>query len=233
MRTAAPGPAGRHVPWLIMKITADALLFDNDGTLISSLESVIRCWTRWAEEYGIGEEDFARVGLHGRPAAEIVADLVPAGSVAGALARIQQLEFEDVDESGVLLLPGTAELVRGLPAGSWAVVTSASRMLAEARLRRAGIEAPLVIAADDIVHGKPDPEPFLLAARKLGVEPARCVVFEDAPAGLEAGRAAGMKTVALATTHHRDELRADVVTADLSEVSAQVTSEGVEITAGV
>lgn len=214
-----------------MKITADALLFDNDGTLVSSLESVTRCWTRWAEEYGITEEDFARVGLHGRPAAEIVADLVPAEQVVEALARIERLEVEDVAAGGVVLLPGTAELLRSLPEGSWAVVTSATRELAEARLRQAGIEAPLVIAADDIVRGKPDPEPYLLGAAKLGVDPARCVVFEDAPAGLESGRAAGMRTVGLVTTHAREELRADVVCENLSAVSAQATSEGVEITA--
>ncbi|NLU66295.1 HAD family hydrolase [Streptomyces sp. HNM0574] len=215
-----------------MKITADALLFDNDGTLISSLDSVIRCWTRWAEEYGISEEEFARVELHGRPAAEILADLLPPERIPEALARVEQLEVEDVTEGGVRLLPGTAELIRALPEGGWAVVTSATRVLGEARLRQVGIEAPLVIAADDIVQGKPHPEPYLLAAAKLGVDPSRCVVFEDAPAGLEAGRAAGMRTVALATTHTADELRADVVVDDLSAVSAQVTSAGVEITAG-
>lgn len=214
-----------------MKISADALLFDNDGTLVSSLESVTRCWARWAGEYGISREDFARVGLHGRPAAEIVADLVPADVYPEALARIEKMEFEDVAGGGVVLLPGTAELLGSLPDGSWAVVTSATRELAEARLRAAGIEAPLVIAADDIVRGKPDPEPYLLGAAKLGVDPARCVVFEDAPAGLEAGRAAGMRTVALVTTHRRDELRADVVCENLSAVSAQATSDGVEITA--
>lgn len=94
-----------------------------------------------------------------------------------------------------------------------------------------GIEAPLVIAADDITRGKPDPEPYLLAAEKLGADPARCVVFEDAPAGLEAGRRAGMRTVGLVTTHPREELRADVVVPNLSAVSAQITAAGVALTA--
>ncbi|QTZ90989.1 HAD family hydrolase [Streptomyces auratus] len=211
-----------------MKITADALLFDNDGTLISSLESVYRCWSRWAKEYGVTEEDFARVALHGRPAAEIVADLLPADLVPEAVARIEQLEVEDA--GGVVALPGTLALLESLPAERWAVVTSATQRLAEARLGQAGIRPKNLIAADDISRGKPDPEPFLLAAARLGADPARCVVFEDAPVGLAAGRAAGMVTVALTTTHRADELSADVVVPDLSAVSAQATDGSVEIT---
>ncbi|WP_327685173.1 HAD family hydrolase [Streptomyces sp. NBC_00467] len=213
-----------------MKIPAEALLFDNDGTLVSSMESVYRCWTRWAREYGITAEDFARVELHGRPAVEIAADLLPAAVVPEAVARIEQLEVEDV-AGGVVLLPGTAELLDSLPADRWAVVTSATRRLAEARLEEVGIRPKNLIAADDITRGKPDPEPFLLGARRLGVRPEGCVVFEDAPAGLTAGRAAGMRTVALTTTHAATELLADVVIHDLSAVSAQVSGAGLEITA--
>ncbi|MEU9106413.1 HAD-IA family hydrolase [Streptomyces xanthophaeus] len=212
-----------------MKLHADALLFDNDGTLVSSMESVHRCWTRWAREYGITDEAFARVELHGRPAAEIIAELLPEPVRAGALARIETLEVEDV-AGGVLVLPGTKDLLSALPPGRWAVVTSATRPLAEARLREAGIDCPELVAADDISRGKPDPEPFLLAAARLGVDPARCVVFEDAPAGLAAGRAAGMRTVALTTTHPAAELVADVVVGDLSVISVQVTAGGLVLT---
>ncbi|MFI9232981.1 HAD family hydrolase [Streptomyces rimosus] len=212
-----------------MKISAAALLFDNDGTLVSSLDSVYRCWARWAEEYGIAADDFARVELHGRPAAEIIGDLLPAARVPEALARIEQLEYEDVP-GGVRALPGTHALLAGLPPERWAVVTSATARLAEARLAEAGIHPKTLIAADDITRGKPDPEPFLLAARRLGVDPARCVVFEDAPAGLASGRAAGMTTVALTTTHRADELSADVVVEDLSALSVQATPDGLEIT---
>jgi sugar-phosphatase len=215
-----------------MKITADALLFDNDGTLLSSVESVYRCWTRWAREYGITAEQFAAIELHGRPAAEIVADLLPAEKIAEAVARIEELEVEDVPNGGIHILPGTGELLASLPAGRWAVVTSAGRRLAEARLAAVGIDPPLLISADDITRGKPDPEPFLLAAAKLGADPARCVVLEDAPAGLAAGRASGMTTVALTTTHEAHELTADVVVKDLSAVAALVTEAGVELTAG-
>ncbi|MEU4930936.1 HAD family hydrolase [Streptomyces yokosukanensis] len=212
-----------------MTIHAHALLFDNDGTLVSSLDSVERCWTRWAREYGITAEEFGRVPLHGRPAVEIVADLLPPHLVPAAVARVEQLEVDDVPEGGVRLLPGTRDLLDALPADRWAVVTSATRRLAEARLDAVGILPKTLIAADDITRGKPDPEPYLLAARQLGVDPAHCVVFEDAPAGLQAGRAAGMTTVALTTTHRAQELDADLVVRDLSALSALVTDSGVEI----
>ncbi|MEV7688050.1 HAD family hydrolase [Streptomyces bungoensis] len=212
-----------------MTIHAHALLFDNDGTLVSSLDSVERCWTRWAREYGITAEEFRRVELHGRPAVDIVADLLPARLVPEAVARVEQLEVDDVPNGGVRLLPGTREFLDSLPADRWAVVTSATRRLAEARLDAVGILPKTLIAADDITRGKPDPEPYLLAARQLGVDPARCVVFEDAPAGLQSGRAAGMTTVALATTHRAEELTADLVVNDLSALSALVTDGGVEI----
>ncbi|WP_406228651.1 HAD family hydrolase [Streptomyces anthocyanicus] len=213
-----------------MKLHAQALLLDNDGTLVSSLESVRRCWTRWAVEYGITAEQFGQVELHGRPAAEIAADLLPTARVAEAVARIEQLEVEDVPGGGVRLLPGTRDFLDALPADRWAVVTSATRRLAEARLDAVGILPKTLVAADDITRGKPDPEPYLLGARALGVDPADCVVFEDAPAGLQAGRAAGMRTVALATTHRADELDADLVVTDLSALSALATEGGVEIT---
>ncbi|MFD8227652.1 HAD-IA family hydrolase [Streptomyces massasporeus] len=212
-----------------MTIHARALLFDNDGTLVSSLASVDRCWTRWAGEYGITAEQFARVELHGRPAAEIAADLLPAELVPQAVARIEDLEVDDVPNDGVRLLPGTRAFLDVLPAERWAVVTSATRRLAEARLDAVGILPKTLVAADDITRGKPDPEPYLLAARALGVDPAHCVVFEDAPAGLAAGRAAGMTTVALTTTHQAHELRADLVVENLSALSALVTDQGVEI----
>ncbi|GAA2553786.1 MULTISPECIES: HAD family hydrolase [Streptomyces] len=212
-----------------MTIHAQALLFDNDGTLVSSLESVRRCWTRWAGEYGITAEEFGRIELHGRTAAEIAADLLPAHVVPQAVARIEDLEVEDVPGGGVQLLPGTEDFLGALPAERWAVVTSATRRLAEARLGAVGILPKTLVAADDVTRGKPDPEPYLLAARTLGVDPEHCVVFEDAPAGLRAGRAAGMTTVALATTHRAHELTADLVVEDLSALSVLVTDVGMEI----
>ena len=134
---------------------------------------------------------------------------------------------------GVHLLPGTRAFLDALPADRWAVVTSATRRLAEARLDAVGILPKTMVTADDITRGKPDPEPYLLAARELGVDPAGCVVFEDAPAGLAAGRAAGMTTVALTTTHQAHELDADLVVKDLSALSALVGDGAVEISARI
>src|SRR5690606_16495601 len=133
-----------------MTIHAQALLFDNDGTLVSTLESVRRCWTRWAAEYGITAERFGAVELHGRTAAEIAADLLPADVVPEAVARIEDLEVEDVPHGGVRLRPGTRELLAALPAERWAVVTSATRRLAEARLDAVGILPKTLVAADDV-----------------------------------------------------------------------------------
>lgn len=159
----------------------------------------------------------------------MVAGLLPARLVPEAVARVEELEVEDVPDAGVQLLPGTRDFLDSVPADRWAVVTSATRRLAEARLDAVGILPKTLVAADDITRGKPDPEPYLLAARQLGVDPAPRVVFEDAPAGLQAGRAAGMTTVALATTHRAEHLDADLVVRDLSALSALVTDAGVEI----
>ncbi|GAB2585860.1 HAD family hydrolase [Streptomyces capparidis] len=211
-------------------LLCEGVLFDNDGTLIDSLGAVARCWTRWAEEYRVTPERFAAVELHGRPAAEIVADLLPASRVPEAVRRIEELELADTE--GVRALPGAAELVASLPADRWAVVTSATRALAERRLAAVGIHPPLIVAADDVTRGKPDPEPFLLAAGKLGVAPGRCVVFEDAPVGLAAARAAGMTGVAVVTTHRREELAADAVLDGLHQVRALPGAGGVRLALG-
>ncbi|MFG2146392.1 HAD-IA family hydrolase [Streptomyces sp. NPDC048696] len=213
-----------------MHLSADAILFDSDETLVSSMRSVVRAWTQWAESYGMTLADVTRVEVHGRPAAAIVADLLPAHLVAEAVARLEDAEVADAVGGGVVPVPGAAELLAGLPADRWAVVTSGTRRVAEARLAQAGIHPKFLITIDDITHHKPHPEPFLLAARRLGVDPARCVVVEDAPAGLAAGRAAGMKTIAVTTTHSAAELDADAIVADLTAVSARATGTGLTLT---
>ncbi|MFF7727023.1 HAD-IA family hydrolase [Streptomyces sp. NPDC008001] len=218
-----------------MQFSASALLFDSDETLVSSLRSVKRVWSAWAESYGMTlEEAMARVEVHGRPAAEIVAALLPAGQAAEGLRRLVDAEVADALAGGVEPVPGALALLASLPQDRWAVVTSSSRRVAETRLAQAGIEPKFLITSDDdLTHYKPHPEPFLLAAERLGFDPARCVVVEDAPAGLTAGRAAGMATIALTTTHRPEELRADAVVADLTAVSARVTGTGeLEIVAG-
>ncbi len=210
--------------------TFAAVLFDMDGTLIDSTPSVVRSWLRLAEENGISVEDLQAAAGHGRPARDIVADLFPEAGRPVALARITELEIGDVDD--VVALPGAAAALMGSGVAG-AIVTSCAADLARARQQAAGIPVPeVVVTADDVTRGKPDPEPFLLAARVLGVDPARCLVVEDAPAGLTAGRAAGMTTLAVTTTHRDAELVADHVVDDLGSVGMTLTPSGVLVTVG-
>ncbi|GAY10507.1 HAD-IA family hydrolase [Pseudonocardia sp. N23] len=213
-----------------MPITLDALLdrtfaaalFDMDGTLVDSTPAVVRCWTRWAQEHGV--PDAALVNTHGRPAVEIIADVLPPDRVPAALARIVALELADTD--GVVPLPGALDALRATAPA--AIVTSCTRDLALARIAAAGLPVPAVlVTADDVRAGKPAPEPFLLAADRLGVDPTGCLVVEDAPAGLAAGRAAGATTLAVAGTHALADLTADAHAPDLSHVHFVMSPTGI------
>jgi sugar-phosphatase len=202
--------------------TFDAILFDMDGTLISSIEAVDRSWALWGREHGLG--DAFRIA-HGTPARSLVERLLPAEQVEVALARITEIELGDTD--GVRVLPGAAELLASLPAERHAIVTSCTRDLAAVRIAATGIGAPgVVVTADDVSRGKPDPEPFRRGAELLGFDPARCLVVEDAPAGLESGRAAGCATLAVAGTHSLVELDADAHAPGVWAVAVRVTAEG-------
>ncbi len=203
-----------------------AVLFDLDGTLVDSTAAVVRSWARWAQEEGVDPR--ALNGSHGRPAAEIAASVLPAGRVTAAVARIEAIELADT--GGVAPLPGAVAALVALPDGRAAVATSCTRPLAAARIGAAGLAAPrVVVTVDDVTRGKPAPDPFLLAAERLGVDPTRCLVVEDAPAGLAGARAAGCATLAVTTTHGPDELEADVVVATLADVVLAATGAGVEV----
>jgi mannitol-1-/sugar-/sorbitol-6-phosphatase len=179
-----------------------AILADLDGTLIDSVESSERAWGAFARRRGYHEEETHRFAM-GRPTRETVALLVPEEEREAEQGQIDRDEIEDADS--VTAYAGAAELLAGpLPI---AVVTSGSTELAMARLRGAGLEPPAVlITADRVTRGKPDPEPFLLGARELGVDPERCLVLEDAPSGIEAARLAGIMVVAFRTSHLEEEL---------------------------
>ena len=202
--------------------TFDAVLFDLDGTLVDSTPAVTRSWLRWAGEEGV--DPALLVGRHGVTAAGIIAAVVPERDEAARAAALDRIESIEVgDTEGVVVMPGARGALAALAdASRSAVVTSSTRPLALVRIAAAGLTAPgVVVTASDVTRGKPDPQPFLLAAEHLGVDPARCLVVEDAPAGLDAGRAAGCATLALATTHTRDELAAsepDAVVGDLGAV---------------
>jgi sugar-phosphatase len=201
-----------------MELTCAALLCDLDGTLVDSSAVIERCWRIWADEYGLDAD--AVIGIsHGRRSEDTVAELfASAADRARALARIDSLELADLE--GVVPVPGAAGFLARLRTGSWAVVTSGSRALMTARIEAARLPTPgVLITAEDVTAGKPDPEGYLLAARRLGVAAADCVVVEDAPAGIQAGKAMGARVLAVAVTHPAGELgMADAVVPDLTRV---------------
>ncbi|GAB3622797.1 sugar phosphatase [Mariniluteicoccus endophyticus] len=206
--------------------TFDAVIFDMDGTLLDSTPAVVRSWTTWAQEHGITAEQMA--GYHGVPAASIVADLIPEEGRAASLARVNELELADTD--GVVPLPGAAQAVSGPPGDRVAIATSCTRPLAYARLEASGFAHPeVVVTVDDVERGKPAPDPFLLAAERLGFDPTRCLVVEDAPAGLAGARAAGCATLAVTTTNPRDRLEADAVIGTLADVRLVGDEDGVRV----
>jgi mannitol-1-/sugar-/sorbitol-6-phosphatase len=187
------------------------LLFDSDGVLVDSDASVETSWSRWARERGLEPAEVLET-VHGRRSADTVSVLIGAVDRAAALDAIDRYEVED--SAMVTALPGAARLLGSLPAGAWAVVTSGRRPLAVARLEAAGLPAPAVlVTADDVPAGKPDPAGYLAAAAALGCPPGECVVLEDSPAGVAAGRAAG--AVVLGVSERALATDADVVVRDL------------------
>ncbi|NHC13154.1 HAD-IA family hydrolase [Motilibacter deserti] len=212
-----------------MRLEVDALLFDIDGTLVDSTPVVERTWRTWAGRRGLDAEEILRV-CHGRRSEDTIADLLPVGERAAATVELEELELADLDD--VVALPATRVLLPRLPTDRWAAVTSGSQRLMRARLAAAGLPVPAVlVGAEDVSVGKPDPEGYLKAAAALGVDVSRCLVVEDAPAGLAAGRAAGARTLGVATSHEPGALRsADVVVADLTAVSVEATTGGLAVT---
>ncbi len=208
-----------------------AVLFDMDGTLVDSTESVQRSWLHWAGEFGVPAERL--VGWHGVPAKQIVETVVDPTRREEALARIEAIEVEDAT-SGIVVFDGAAEALAAVPAGRSAIVTSCTTALAWARIRAAGLAAPgIVVTASDVAVGKPDPAPYLLGARRLGVDAARCLVVEDAPAGLASGRAAGALTLGLLTTHGPAQIEAHAVVGTLAEVRFVPAPDGVRVVAAI
>jgi sugar-phosphatase len=185
---------------------ADGLLVDLDGTLVDSTPAVHRAWGAFAERNGLDLTEVLDYA-HGRPSRETAAHLIrPGADAAEEAALVEEQEVHDTD--GVVALPGAAELLRA-PGRPLALVTSCSTALATARLRAAGLPIPdVLVSSDGLERGKPDPAPFQIGARRLGVAPARCLVLEDSPAGIASGVAAGAVVVAFRTTHRDDELTA-------------------------
>lgn len=187
-----------------------AVLFDVDGVLLDSRESTERGWMEWARRRGV-DPAVLRGSMHGVRSADVIRAVAPALDAASEGELVERIQ--EGDTQGVRPIPGAAEALAALDPGRVAAVTSATRSLATARLAAAGIEPPRVILyAGDVGRGKPAPEGYLAAAARLGVDPAEALVVEDAPQGVEAGRAAGAATVGVTSTHPEAELsHADVV----------------------
>lgn len=179
-------------------VTFKAVLFDMDGVLVDSTRAVARVWRRWAEERGFDPEHVAHIA-QGRPSITTIRELLPDSDHEAENRIVEQREIADIADTTAC--PGSTELLALLPSDRWALVTSSTRPLAEVRLRAAGLAKPkFILTGSDIVHGKPHPEPFLKAAAMVGQDPRDCLVIEDTPAGIRAGKAAGCRVLALRTT---------------------------------
>jgi mannitol-1-/sugar-/sorbitol-6-phosphatase len=194
-----------------------AILFDMDGVLVDSTPSVSYQWLAWARENQIPAEIMLPI-IHGRRTVEVIQIAAPHLDAEAEAKKIEQRGAKDNDR--VSVVPGAAELLNSLPQDRWAVVTSATRHVAQSRLAYFNLPAPRVlVTADDVLKGKPDPEPYLKGARLVGVDPVECLVVEDAPAGIRSAHAGGMRVIGIASTFAAEELRdADAVVASLGEI---------------
>ena len=212
----------------------EGVLLDLDGTLVDSIAAVERSWIQWCGEFGV--DPMLLVGMHGVTAANVIEGLLPPEVREEAHVRIRELEVADVED--IVVLPGAAELLRALADASvpTAIVTSGTRDLAEARIAATGlVHPPVVVTASDVERGKPWPDPWLLGARLLGVDPRQCIVVEDSMAGLRAARDAGCRgLVAVTSTTAPAELAtlAGLVVPDLSHLPTEVAAGVLRVVVG-
>jgi len=199
-----------------------------DGVLISSIGAAVRSWKRWAKLYDLPNAETFEVP-HGMRAIDLVRMLRPDIDPQEGLRVIEDMEVEDVADLKVL--PGVKALLESLRLERWAIVTSATRRLLLARLRAAGLPVPeRIISGDMVERGKPDPEPYRRGAELLGFWPEECVVVEDAPSGVGAGKAAGCLVLGVLGTHSAADLRgADWIVGSLEGLSVTANSDGLEL----
>lgn len=196
------------------RLSCRAILFDLDGVLVDSMRLITRRLRAWALGHGL-DADQVVTTAHGRTNEDLVRLVAPHLDASAEAGRMATDGARDV--TGLRPCSGALELLDQLPDGSWAVVTSASRHVARARLRQSGVPVPRVlITADDVRSGKPEPEPYLAAADALGVAPADCLVVEDAPAGVASARAAGAWVAGVCGSD--DELKADFAVTVLPQI---------------
>jgi sugar-phosphatase len=202
----------------------DAVLFDLDGVLVDSAACIEATWRHWAERHGLDAAGILRIA-HGRRGIEIIQIVAPHLDLATEASILISAEVRaSIDARAAT---GAREILDALPASRWGIVTSAVRIAAEHRLRHAGLPMPRVmVCADEVTRGKPDPEGYLAAANRLGVAPPDCLVIEDAPPGIAAANAAGMQSIALATTHPPEALRhAHAVASGLDALTVRIAQD--------
>ena len=202
-----------------------AFLFDMDGTILTSIIAAERVWANWARSHGLDVDVFLPT-IHGKRSIDTVRGVgLPDIDPAAEAHRITLAEIEDVE--GIEAIAGVAAFLATLPADRWAIVTSAPRALAEARIAAAGLPVPpVMVAAEDVERGKPAPDPFLLGANKLGMLPEQCLVFEDTLAGLQSAEAAGMDSIVVTATHHQPLATTATGVPDYDDLRAIRTPEG-------
>lgn len=209
----------------MIRIPCGGVLFDLDGVLADSTPAVARVWTYWAVKHGFDPDEVVHKA-HGRPSITTVREYLPEGDAESENREIEQREIEDLGD--IKALPGAVELLQALPPERWTIVTSCTGPLAVVRIRAAGLPLPkYLVTSSDITRGKPDPEPYLKGAAKLGLAASDCVVIEDAGAGVRSGKAAGARVIALRTSHSEAELRvagADWIVDDCASISVDRTS---------
>lgn len=180
------------------------ILFDLDGVLIDSTPCVTRVWRAWAIEHGLDPDDVVHVA-HGRRSIETIQKVAPNLDAEQENNEVERRELNDTD--GIAIFDGAADLLRSLPPQTWTIVTSGTRALATKRMQVAGIPVPKnFVSADEVTLGKPNPEPYLMGAKCLGIWPGSALVVEDAPSGIRAAHSAGMKVLAVPTTYPAEEL---------------------------
>jgi len=205
-----------------------AFLFDMDGTVLNSIAAAERIWAAWAVRHGVDVEAFLPT-IHGVRAIDTITRLnLPGVDAEAQAAFITEAEIEDVE--GIVEIPGAAAFLNGLPKDRWAMVTSAPRDLALRRMAAAGIPEPAVmITAEDVQAGKPDPAGYLLAAKRLGLEARDCLIFEDATVGIQAAEAAGAPLMIITTTHQHPLETAHATLASYADIRVAVDSNGLHL----
>ncbi len=209
----------------------DALLFDLDGVLIDSERTYERHWQRWADRKNVPFEHIAAVH-HGRPAIRTIAIVAPHLDAERESRQFNADLVADMNMDGLRAYDGAAPLLHRLPVDRWAIATSSPRAFAVSRLRHLGLSMPKVLVTlDDVVNGKPAPDPYLQAAEGIGMAPSRCIVIEDAPAGIEAAKAAGARVIAIASTNPPEALQAaDAIVPRLVDLEIRSGDAGLHVT---